>query len=249
MSNYQSVFERKEIKYVISYQKWKNLLHELEPFMKLDKYGKHLITNIYYDTQTWYLIRHSMSRPVYKEKVRLRSYGVPTEREQVFMELKKKYKGVVYKRRTDLRLNQAERFLAHEPVTAAHINRQIMHEFEAVLNTYPDLKPAMYLSYERMAYVGKEDDSVRITFDQDILYRTDDLSLMAGSYGESILQQNELLMEIKISGGMPIWLANILSENQIFPSKFSKYANAYKKYLEKQSSTPIKKNEKEVYSA
>ena len=107
----------------------------------------------------------------------------------------------------------------------------------------------MYLSYKRLAYFGKVDNSIRITFDQEILYRTEDLSLSSGSYGEPILPENHLLMEIKICGAMPVWLARILSEQQIYPAKFSKYANGYQDYLKKQGETTIEVKEREVYSA
>lgn len=234
MNNYQSVFERKETKYLITYPQWNELLKAFQPYMQLDEYGKHLITNIYYDTENWELIRHSMSKPVYKEKVRLRSYGVPKETDPVYVEIKKKFNGVVYKRRTDMDLKNAERFLRSRIISAEPTlgqNKQIMQEFESVLSFYQGLKPAMYISYERMAYIGKEDADVRITFDQNILYRTTDLSLKEGSYGEPLLPDHHVLMEIKILGAMPAWLAHLLSEQHIFPAKFSKYTNGYRDYL------------------
>lgn len=249
MANYQSVFERKETKYVITYEQWNNLLIELRPYMELDQYGKHLITNIYYDTPSWYLIRHSMSKPLYKEKVRLRSYGVPTKKDSVYLEIKKKINGIVYKRRTKMQLKNAERFLVHQNELESVNDNQKVREFESVLAFYPDLEPAMYLSYKRLAYFGKLDNSIRITFDQEILYRTEDLSLSSGSYGEPILPENHLLMEIKICGAMPVWLARMLSNQQIYPTKFSKYANAYQIYLKKQKEPIMEAREREVYSA
>ena len=249
MNDYLSVFERHEKKYLITSSQWNEVLQELEPYMQMDDYGKHLISNVYYDTKNWYLIRHSMSKPVYKEKIRLRSYGVPIETERVYLEIKKKFDGVVYKRRTGMRLKDAERFLGHQLFLESTQNKQMIHEFESVLAFYPDLKPAMYISYERLAYFGKQDKSVRITFDQTILYRTSDLSLAAGSYGTPLLPRDHVLMEIKICGAMPVWLARILSEKQIYPAKFSKYANGYQDYLRQQASesTNIKK-EKEAYT-
>lgn len=249
MANYQSVFERKETKYLITYEQWNKLLIELRPYMELDQYGKHLITNIYYDTPSWYLIRHSMSKPLYKEKVRLRSYGVPTKKDSVYVEIKKKFDGIVYKRRTKMQLKHAERFLTHQNELEFVSNNQKVREFESVLSFYPDLEPAMYLSYKRLAYCGKSDNDIRITFDQEILYRTEDLSLSSGSYGEAILPKNHLLMEIKICEAMPVWLARILSNQQVYPTKFSKYANGYQNYLKKQKEPTIEVNEREVFSA
>lgn len=246
MGNYQKIFERKEVKYLLSYKQWESLLKQMEPFMKLDEYGKHLISNIYYDTNTWYLARHSMSKPTHKEKVRVRSYGVPQMNEAVFLELKKKYKGIVYKRRTSMPLNRTERFLSHEKISLLTESNQILKEFQYVMACYPDLKPAMYISYERLAYLGKEDPNVRMTFDQNILYRTYDLSLAQGSYGKEILPEEKLLMEIKINGGMPLWLVNALTDLAIYPAKFSKFSTGYEDYLQTQAK---EKTEKEVYSA
>lgn len=249
MNDYLSVFERHEKKYLITSTQWNELLQELKPYMQLDEHGKHLITNVYYDTENWYLIRHSMSKPIYKEKVRLRSYGVPAKTEQTYLEIKKKFDGVVYKRRTAMRLKDAERFLGHQPFLETTQNKQMMREFETVLAFYPDLKPTMYISYERLAYFGKQDKSIRITFDQTILYRTKDLSLASGSYGKPLLPRDHVLMEIKIGGAMPVWLARILSEKQIYPAKFSKYANGYQDHLKQQAvETNDIKKAKEVYT-
>lgn len=249
MEGYQSVFKRKEIKYLLSYPQWKELLKRTEPFIQLDQYGKHLITNIYYDTDNWYLARQSMSKPVYKEKVRVRSYGVPKTDEDVFLELKKKYEGIVYKRRTSMPLKKTIRFLNHEKMEQLDQTDQILREFQYVLNLYSDLKPAMYISYERLAYFGKEDPSIRITFDQNILYRTYDLSLEKGSYGKEILPAKKLLMEVKIGGGMPVWLADIFADLKIYPAKFSKYSTGYMDHVSPKSGARIKtrENREETY--
>lgn len=168
---------------------------------------------------------------------------------QSILKLRKKFDGIVYKRRTKMQLKNAERFLARQNELESVNDNQKVREFESVLAFYPDLEPAMYLSYKRLAYFGKLDNSIRITFDQEILYRTEDLSLSSGSYGEPILPENHLLMEIKICGAMPVWLARILSGQQIYPAKFSKYANGYQDYLKKQGETTIEVKEREVYSA
>lgn len=247
MKKYQSIFQRMEMKYLLTYGQWDQLLEKMEPHMQLDGYGKHLIANIYYDTDSWYLARHSLAKPAYKEKVRLRSYGTPQAGDTVFLELKKKYDGIVYKRRTSMPLKQAERFLNHQRISLVTQKDQILHEFDYVLSFYPDLKPAMYLSYERLAYFGKQDPDVRITFDQNILYRTEDLSLMSGSYGKAILPQGKILMEVKIAGGMPLWLSAAMTELAIYPAKFSKYTNGYLDQL--QPAMPEEKAKQEVWSA
>lgn len=227
MAHYQAVFERKELKYLLTQLQWEALKEKMDPYMALDQYGQHVISNIYYDTPSWYLARHSLSKPTYKEKVRVRSYGVPSTNERVFIELKKKYKGIVYKRRTAMPLVEAEAFLNHKIMPETKNEEQILQEFCYVLDSYPDLQPAMAITYERLAYFGKDDPTVRITFDQDIVYRTEDLSLAKGAYGQEILPEGKLLMEIKIAGGMPLWLARALGELAIYPASFSKFSTAY----------------------
>lgn len=226
---YQHVFKRKEVKYLINAEQWQGLLGRFTGHMERDAYGKHLISNIYYDTQQWYLARLSLSKPKYKEKIRMRSYGVPTENDKVFLEMKKKYDGIVYKRRTTMPLKQAERFLEHK--LRIEQPSQILSEFAYLLTLYPDLRPAMYISYERMAYFCPEDANVRITFDQNILYRTENLALSDGSYGKAILPTGSILMEVKIGGGMPLWLADAFTELKIYPAKYSKFSTGYQDYL------------------
>lgn len=219
-------FKRIEKKYLLTEEKYKELIVRLEPYMQMDEYGLHTICNIYYDTDQFDLIRTSIEKPPYKEKLRLRSYGVPDKDGKVFLEIKKKWKGVVYKRRISLTLEEAEAYLAKgKPLPQ---DGQIEREIDYFVKFYQP-RAKMYIAYDREAYFGKEDSSIRITFDQNIRSREEDLKLEQGDAGKLLLERGYRLMEIKISGAFPVWMAKILSELEIYPTSFSKYGNIYKK--------------------
>ncbi len=229
MNQYQDTFKRYEKKYLLSAGKYELLRFRLQDYLTEDEYGKTTICNIYFDTPDHRLIRDSMEKPVYKEKLRLRSYGTPQEYDRVFIELKKKYKGVVYKRRVVSELSTAERYLYKlEPVCETS---QITREIDWFLDFYENLKPAMYISYNRIALYGREDNNLRITFDSNILWRENELWLERGVWGNPILKEGSWLMEIKIPGAMPLWLAHILNELEIYPGSFSKYGKGYEESL------------------
>lgn len=229
MSEFQMNFERCEIKYLLSSFQYQELRKRLNGKLEVDQYGKTTICNIYFDTPDSRLIRKSLEKPVYKEKLRLRSYGTPTDNDRVFLELKKKYKGIVYKRREDMSLSQAEAFLYHRSKPQG--SSQVVREIEWFLNYYEEILPAMYLSYERTAMYGLEDPGLRITFDENILWRLIELSLKKGGWGQPLLEPGHCLMEIKILKSMPLWLGNILDELKIYPVSFSKYGRAYEKHV------------------
>ena len=225
MEQYQGTFKRYEKKYLLSEIKYKMLSDKLKGRLKADEFGKVTICNIYFDTPDNRLIRNSIEKPVYKEKLRLRSYGVPSENDGVFIELKKKYKGVVYKRREKMELTKAEHYLYEDmPINKS---TQIAKEIDWFIKFYNGLEPAMYISYERIALFSEEEPGLRITFDSNILWREEALLLTSGIFGTPILEKGQRLMEIKIPGTMPIWLAHILDELEIYPISFSKYGRGY----------------------
>lgn len=228
--SYQTVFKRYEIKYLISKSQQEEIKSKMSAHMNYDKYGKSTICNIYFDTPSFLLIRRSIEKPIYKEKLRLRSYGVATGDSTVFLELKKKYNSVVYKRRMDMSEKIAMGYLCEsKPI----VNTQITREIDYFRNQYENLQPAVFLSYEREAFYSKEDSDFRITFDENILWRDYELSLCAGVYGEPILDEGQVLMEIKTGASLPLWMVSILSENQIYKTTFSKYERAYRRIFSK----------------
>lgn len=224
-----SVFERKEIKYPISREQHDGLLSLLGDRIKADDHGLTAICNIYFDTPDSRLIRESIEKPLYKEKLRLRTYGVPDESTPAFIELKKKFEGIVYKRREILPYAEAMRFLTEGAEPSR--DSQIFRELKWTLDFYGSLVPAMVLCYDRIAYFAPEDPEIRITFDSDIRYRTEDLDLMLGDHGEHLPEGDDYIMELKISGAMPLWLSHALDELKIYPGSFSKYGTAYKKLI------------------
>ncbi len=222
---YQNTFKRYEIKYMISAEQKELLLSAMSPYMRLDKYGRTTIRNIYFDTDNFRLIRRSIEKPVYKEKLRVRSYELATPSGKVFVELKKKYASVVYKRR--LALPEGEVMAAFEGGEVLPVNSQIGDEIQYFREYYGGLKPKVFLSYEREAFYSLDGSGFRITFDDNILYRTEDISLCSPPYGKAILRGGMVLMEVKTAGALPLWLTQALTENKIFKTSFSKYGAAY----------------------
>lgn len=222
---YQNVFKRYELKYMLTKEQKKKVLDAMAPYMALDAYGRTTIRNIYFDTDSYRLIRHSIEKPAYKEKLRIRSYGRADKNNAVFVELKKKYDSVVYKRRLSLPEEEAMKWLCnHEPCRE---DSQISKEIDYFLAYYKGLHPTAFLSYEREAYYDKDGGDFRVTFDDNILCRLEDLSLESDVWGTPLLEENMVLMEIKCSGGIPLWMTHILSKEHIYKTSFSKYGTAY----------------------
>lgn len=226
---YQSVFQRYEIKYLITQEQKNRILLRAAERLALDRYGRTSIRNIYFDTDSYRLIRHSIEKPAYKEKLRLRSYQRARNEGSVFVELKKKYRSVVYKRRMRLPQEQA---MSWATGRAQMPNQsQIAQEIDYFLNFYQSLQPKLFLSYEREAYFCKQIPDFRVTFDDHICCRQEELTLDSEVWGEEILTDGMTLMEIKCAGGIPLWMSRILSEERIYKTSFSKYGICYQKII------------------
>ena len=223
--SYQAVFKRYELKYLLDSEQKQKLLDAMEPFMALDEYGRTTIRNVYFDTENYRLIRHSIEKPAYKEKLRLRSYSRTAPGSEVFVELKKKYDSVVYKRRLAMTEPQAVGWLQGADGCVA--DSQISREIEYFRCFYETLRPTVFLSYEREAYFAKDGSDFRVTFDDTILCRETELTLDAPVYGCPLLEEGKVLMEIKCSGGIPLWMTAVLSREKIYKTSFSKYGTAY----------------------
>ena len=240
MKPIQWSFRRIEKKYLMSADQYDRLRAALSERIIPDEYPESTICNLYYDTPDYLLIRRSMEKPLYKEKFRLRSYGVPTNDTPVFMESKKKFKGVVYKRRVRTSSQSATRYLRGGPEPEVN-DTQIMKEINWFFHRY-QLVPGMFLAYDRLAFKAVDQPELRITFDRNIRYRTDHMDMTYGDYGTYLLPEDQVLMEIKIPGAAPLWLSNILTDLGIFPASFSKYGRCYTKMLQE----PTEKNKLEV---
>lgn len=225
-----TVFKRYELKYLIDKAKFNELIAKAAGRLKPDEYGKSTVLSLYYDTDDFRLIRRSIEAPEYKEKLRLRSYGMLSVGGAAFLELKKKYEGVVYKRRVKLGKS--------EVISGAVGSGQIAEEIKYFKNFYGNPTPKFLIIYDRLAFSGEND--LRVTFDTNIRYRIDRLGLNSGLDGTPIISKNEVLMEIKTGAAIPLWLAKILSELKIYKTSFSKCGEAYKAELIK-NKTGVKK--------
>lgn len=228
MAGSMSTFKRYEKKYMMKNQQYNAFRKAIAPYTTADEFDKYTICNIYYDTDNYEIIRKSMEKPVYKEKLRVRSYGTPGDQDKVFFELKKKYKQEVFKRRVSMSVHDLTDYLQNGVMP--DVSPQVMNEISYFMSLYQP-KPKIYIAYDRIALKGKEDESLRITFDENIRFRSDDLDLCSGDYGHKIIGKSQHLTEIKVCGAMPLWLSKSLNEQQIYPTSFSKYGYCYQNYI------------------
>lgn len=226
----QMTFKRYELKYMLTASQVLMLKQAMREHMEEDRFGHSMIRNLYLDTDSFRLIRQSIEKPLYKEKLRVRSYGPAREADGVFVELKKKFDSVVYKRRLTLPCGQALEALKNgRPLPAIG---QIAREIESFRGFYgPTLRPAMFLSYERDAFRANDGSEFRLTLDTNIRWRTDRLNLGSDCEGSTLLEPDQVLMELKTAGGMPLWMVHFLSEQGIRKVSYSKYGTAYARML------------------
>ena len=225
-----NVFRRRELKFLVNEQQRQRLEQLLQEKMVPDKFGRSTICNLYYDTPDYRLIRRSIEKPVYKEKLRLRSYGPVAPGVDVFLEMKKKYKGIVYKRRVRVTQEDAQAFM--QGLAPLPQDGQIVRELVYFRDFYKTLEPRVYLSYEREAWYDPDDFGFRMTLDRNIRYRTTELTLAGPVEGQLLLPPELSLLEVKASGGIPMWLTEHLSSSKLHKQSFSKYGTAYQQMLE-----------------
>lgn len=225
MNETKLTFKRYEKKYLLTPDEYARIRARLDAYIEPDEFFSSTVCSVYYDTEDFEFIRRSIDAPVYKEKLRLRSYNVPSAEDGVFLELKRKFKGLVYKRRVMLPEADARRYLAGELPSPG--GGQIMHELDWFLANN-DVKARVFIACDREAYRARDDAELRITFDKSIRWRQTELELTVGSHGEELLPPGYVLMEIKMPDAAPMWLAHMLSEDGLFPRGFSKYGETYK---------------------
>lgn len=249
MATSADTFERKEKKYLITSAQCRAIKAALAQHMRLDDYGATRIDSLYLDTPDRSLICRSLEKPLYKEKLRIRSYGAFSDADTVYVEIKKKFKGIVYKRRVRMSKDGVRAYMAgmsyeeaqrRFPVPAANAEndlsagkRQIAREIDAFFKRYEGLAPSMLISCMREAWCplrAEDEDCVdRITFDEDISYI--DLFEDASVQRKRVAGTGQVVMEIKCAGGYPLWLGELLSAHGVYPRSFSKYGNAFKRVL------------------
>ena len=224
----RQVFKRKEKKYLIDRATFDELFPRLREHMDMDDFGLSTVMCLYYDTEDYQLIYRSIEKPIFKEKFRLRCYGVPRDDSTVFAEIKMKYKGIVYKRRTSAPYRSMMAFI-NDGMPLMH-DRQIQKEIRYLFDHY-DLVPKVILAYDRYSLKGRESRKLRITFDFNMRFRTHDLDLRKGDYGRPIEDRDFYIMEVKSEGGLPMWFLDILGDLRLTPGTYSKYGVCYKKYI------------------
>ncbi len=225
-----SVMRRHEMKYLLNGEQTERFQKELQGHMQIDQYGKTSIASLYYDTPTYQLIRSSLEKPAFKEKLRLRSYGLATQESPVFLEMKRKANGVVYKRRVQMTVPLAQQFFSEDESACG--GGQIEKELTAFRDHYQTLCPTCLIIYDRTAYFEPGGD-LRLTIDENPRYRLDDLTLTTSMQGVPLLEPGWTILEIKVQNAMPLWLTAILSECKICKGSFSKYGEAYRRELMK----------------
>lgn len=242
----KEVFSRKEEKYIVTKEIYEKIIKAAGSRIVADEYSKnnsfYQICNIYYDTKDNNLIRTSLQKPKYKEKIRLRSYGTPNKNTKVYLEIKKKYKGCVNKRRTTFMLSEAYKFTTSGeiPEIKDYMNPQIMKELSYAIKTY-QISPKVYLAYQRRAFFGSDNPEFRLTFDKNIITRREDIALEYGVFGERIIDANEMIMEVKYNERMPLWFIQILRDYSLEKASFSKYGTEYINHI-KSGYKEMKKN-------
>ena len=228
-------FERYEKKYILTEAQYEAILPEIGRYMVKDVYGEYTICNIYYDTEQFDLIRQSLRKPYYKEKFRVRSYGVPKNETNVFAEIKKKSGDIVYKRRVDGTAAAIDAFLSEGAPLPE--NGQIQNEIRWFMKKNRP-SPKVFIGYDRTAYAGIEDPEFRVTFDRNIRFRLSDLDLRSGDHGDPVTDDGTIIMEVKVKDAMPLWLVPILSRNRIYPGSFSKYGACYERFIAREAFSP-----------
>ena len=236
MSKDSFIFKRVEKKYLLDNAQKEALLGKIMPMLIPDSYGRSTISSLYLDTPDFRIVRASIEAKLwghpYKEKLRLRTYGVPEDGSKVFLEIKKKYNSVVYKRRISLTHAEAMDYILGGTKPP---DSQIMREIDYAMNFYQGIRPAAVVSYERDAFFVRDLPALRITFDSGVRYRADELDLTRGNGGKVLLPEEYSLMEIKTDGAMPLWLSYTLDELDIFPTSYSKYGKAYADMITKEN--------------
>lgn len=220
-----TVMSRYEMKYLLSADQERFFRRRLAVHMQPDEYGLTTIASLYYDTPDARLIRASLERPPFKEKIRLRSYGLATDESPVYLELKRKAEGIVYKRRVSTTVPNAQAFFAG--ANTIGVDGQIGRELTYFRDLYRNLTPACLILYDRTAF-REPQGSLRLTIDQHPRYRMDDLDPRVSMDGTPLLPEGASILEIKVQGAMPLWLTAVLSEGGIYKTSFSKVGEAYK---------------------
>ena len=220
------VMKRYEFKYILTPEQTEFVTEMIKGRMEEDEYGLTTIASIYYDTPDHRIIRASIENPEFKEKIRVRSYGPASDDSPVFLELKRKVEGVVYKRRIQSTIPVVSQFFNGRRGVIGE--GQIEDELRSFCDFYGTLVPSCMIIYDRTAYVMPDTD-LRLTIDRDPRFRTEDFDLRRPFDGIALLPDGYAILEIKLQESIPLWLARMLSDGKIYKTSFSKYGTAYER--------------------
>lgn len=216
-----TIIDRFEIKYLLNKCDYNLLINKMKDFLVKDKYFKETIYNIYFDSDDYILINRSLDKPIYKEKIRMRSYDKTNDSTNIFLEIKKKYIKNSNKRRVVISYKDYLDYINYGIIPKC--DKQIMNEIDYCFKRYK-LKPKIKILYDRLAYCLKGDDTFRITFDTNIRYSNDNMDF---NNDDNILFMSDYIMEIKTFSGIPLWLNKILNNLDIYPTSYSKVGKIY----------------------
>jgi hypothetical protein len=241
----QNVFQRYEKKFILTIHQFNGLIKSIEKQMVLDPYclggQRYHLRNVYFDTVDHQLISNSLLKPDFKEKLRIRKYGRQGDGTSlVFLEVKRKVKGIVTKRRASMSLDEIDAFMEQKiiPARTTYYDQQILNELNYMTRIY-DLKKSVFIEYDRLAFFDKEDPEFRVTFDENILTRYQDYDFESVTSGVSLLMPGQILMEVKVGEAMPLWFAKALSKHKVYLGSFSKYGKAYEFEIAKEISNDV----------
>ena len=232
-------FERKEIKYLLTPMQYIQFRALAEGHMVPAEYPEGDVCSVYYDTPDDTLINRSIAGGKYKEKLRVRSYGASNPESPVFVEIKKKFKGITYKRRVNCTLAAAKAFLQgmdyeqavqQWPLASAEAQAaststqslQIAGEIAWMRDHYEGLAPKMEVRTHRLSFVDSENPELRITFDANVAWQKADETA-----AHSMFPHGERILEVKCGNAFPMWLVAALNECGARPQSVSKYGRAY----------------------
>lgn len=228
---YANTFKRREMKFLLNREQYEEIVKRLAPYMTEDDFGQHTILNIYMDNCNDDLIRSSLGKPVYKEKLRLRAYNKAEDDSEAFLEIKKKLNGITYKRRYELTYGKLFDYITYG--SAPDERGQVFEEIDYMIRRL-SLVPRIVICYDRTAYYGRDDSEFRLTFDDNVRYRCDELDLRLGDHGKKLIVEPYKVMEVKSAGAIPFWLARTLSELKVYVGSFSKYGTIYQMEMKEQ---------------
>ena len=226
----KETFQRKELKYLLDAPSLYRLREAVSRHLLPSEFGTSQVNSLYLDTRERSVIARSVEKPLYKEKLRIRWYrsGSLATASEAFVELKKKHKGIVYKRR-----------LAVSPQTAIGFSRgsglggsQIAREIEAARQRMGDLLPSALVICRRTSFGSDGEGELRITFDEGLRV----LDLFDGGQTVYPLEPGQVVLEVKGANAHPFWLVDALSAERAYPVAFSKYGAFYERVAARHAS-------------